>query len=1173
MIRKITAACTSILILSMLFLLCGAADTVDFNISAPIAGHSASVTEFATADYYATASWFCGTESVDRFAVGKVYTAKIDITPYNDISDASFKVNGNMCTLVSEPDGRYSVSYTFPAIAAKYEVYVRSSGNDSATGTSASPYRTLKKAISALSGTGGVVHICDNVSGSGNFAANSLPILITGAGYSGATLTFSNGSGLVANGELIFEDLTISMGDSSHFNDKGNKITIADSVHVPNGKMFHLGAYSSGTVERADLTLGKNSSFGTVYLGGGYLTDSTHGIAGDAFVTLNSASVKALNIGIDSYAANHTGGYLGGNILLTLNGNSTLNSIVNNKKTLNYSDTSVFQIVLNNCTQSISVPAELFDKNRVYIIKSGKNGKVLHAKDKNGKSVSGYFDIVPDKGHVAMVNNNGTSFISHGGRYPLAANADVNITYIKCDYALENCAIDLCGGFSDRDLVSIDADGNIHFHATPEKDNCIFEGWYADEQYTTLVKDGDFVGSSFGIYAKYIPVYLDHAGKEFAVNGVQIRFPGYGNPQGLRFVSSVSNDLLASISDFSDKNSFAAGSDTGYGTVVIPSLYLGKNELFADAEYEYNGKTYKSKTVPAKNLFNTEEDYISYTACVVNIDKSKYTSSYSVRPYIKYYTRSGNLTTAYARMYSSDVVSTTFAAIESGKETAENCDYMRSEIIAAYAEQEGIEVIPQDVLAEINSKTQQYKQNVLNSKNYDVTKATGNVYYVSNSGNDSNDGNSPQTAWATISKVNGSTLASGDVVLFERGDMFRGKISGKAGVTYSAYGEGAKPVINGSTRNYANASYWVQTSVPNVYKLNLTLSSDVGFIAFDHDVTAIGKYDELASLKRVPGITYNGKLFSGINDLDTDLSFSYSTSSRTVYLYSKYGNPGKRFSSIEISTQGHLFSIGGRDIIVDNLHFRYGGSHGVGGGGGKAYYDADGNFLNITSSQNITVKNCIFAWIGGSILSNTTRYGNAVEMYGSVDGYVVDNCWIYQIYDTGITHQYSSSNAVDTMMKDIHYKNNLVEYCHWSIEFYNAPCCNASVETHRKITKNVLVEDNILRMGGYGWGSTTRKGEATLYNSFGLSHKPEETQYFHARNNIFFCSSGRIIRLTSNESERNLTFEGNTYVQTYNKDFSHYCGRVYTYDKDISSLLDGSKQLDDPGCKIYYYAP
>jgi hypothetical protein len=50
----------------------------------------------------------------------------------------------------------------------------------------------------------------------------------------------------------------------------------------------------------------------------------------------------------------------------------------------------------------------------------------------------------------------------------------------------------------------------------------------------------------------------------------------------------------------------------------------------------------------------------------------------------------------------------------------------------------------------------------------------GVTYYVSPTGNDSNDGKSPATAWQTVAKVNSATFQAGDNLLFEGGQTFTG---------------------------------------------------------------------------------------------------------------------------------------------------------------------------------------------------------------------------------------------------------------------------------------------------------------------------------------------------------------------------------------------------------------
>ena len=92
--------------------------------------------------------------------------------------------------------------------------------------------------------------------------------------------------------------------------------------------------------------------------------------------------------------------------------------------------------------------------------------------------------------------------------------------------------------------------------------------------------------------------------------------------------------------------------------------------------------------------------------------------------------------------------------------------------------------------------------------NADELICEGTAYYVSNDGNDENNGLSPQTAWATLQKVNSARFSRGDGVYFERGGTWRGQLWAQEGVIYSAYGEGAKPNIFASPENGADASKW-----------------------------------------------------------------------------------------------------------------------------------------------------------------------------------------------------------------------------------------------------------------------------------------------------------------------------------------------------------------------------
>lgn len=95
------------------------------------------------------------------------------------------------------------------------------------------------------------------------------------------------------------------------------------------------------------------------------------------------------------------------------------------------------------------------------------------------------------------------------------------------------------------------------------------------------------------------------------------------------------------------------------------------------------------------------------------------------------------------------------------------------------------------------------------------TSVFSTVYFVSEStGNDANSGLSSGTAWKSIAKVNVAVLSTGDIIQFKRGDTFAGTITPQtAGVTYAAYGTGAKPIISG----LVSVSGWTLIS-PNIYE-------------------------------------------------------------------------------------------------------------------------------------------------------------------------------------------------------------------------------------------------------------------------------------------------------------------------------------------------------------------
>lgn len=94
-------------------------------------------------------------------------------------------------------------------------------------------------------------------------------------------------------------------------------------------------------------------------------------------------------------------------------------------------------------------------------------------------------------------------------------------------------------------------------------------------------------------------------------------------------------------------------------------------------------------------------------------------------------------------------------------------------------------------------------------------------YYLSNSGNDANNGKSPIAAWRSIDRLNASAanMQAGDSILFQRGNTFTGQIealmSGTNGnpIVLAAYGNGTDPVISGAVR----INSWTKMSGSNIW--------------------------------------------------------------------------------------------------------------------------------------------------------------------------------------------------------------------------------------------------------------------------------------------------------------------------------------------------------------------
>ena len=436
-----------------------------------------------------------------------------------------------------------------------------------------------------------------------------------------------------------------------------------------------------------------------------------------------------------------------------------------------------------------------------------------------------------------------------------------------------------------------------------------------------------------------------------------------------------------------------------------------------------------------------------------------------------------------------------------------------------------------------DAESNQLRNTILASE--DTISVSGTTWYISNDGDDSNAGNSPEASWKTVSAVikHADKIKAGDAVLFKRGDIFRGNLETVSNISYGAYDEGDKPCIYGSKFNYADET-WVSTQTKNVYALRVDITTDIGMIILNH------------------GEAYGYKMLNGVSECNSDYEFYHDINSGIIYMYCSKGRPSQVFYDIELlyNKSGVHVANGAENVYIENLSIKYTGGHGISVG---------------MPVSNVTIKYCEVGWIGGSIhRDDNTRYGNGIQFYGQTTNAVVDHCWVYQCYDAGLTHQYTGAPDGNPEMtaENITYTNNLVEFCTYSLEyFWNWKVNGVPTENANVYMKDILVEDNVMRFAGYGLGKTRPDPVNMGHVVTSLSYNSNEN--FVIKNNIFDMSTLRLFNVSTYE-EANPLFTGNQYIQNADKLLGDAYAENNTKGGRVALKEESLKRFDETGTLV-----
>jgi hypothetical protein len=427
-------------------------------------------------------------------------------------------------------------------------------------------------------------------------------------------------------------------------------------------------------------------------------------------------------------------------------------------------------------------------------------------------------------------------------------------------------------------------------------------------------------------------------------------------------------------------------------------------------------------------------------------------------------------------------------------------------------------------------------------------------------------------------------------VCFKRGDLFRGFVNAQEGITYAAYGVGEKPKFYGWDKSLAEESLWeLYDAEHHIWKMREKIL-DCGTLVFNEG--------EAHSRKLIPSYIQGrfvcredeDRAFDMAREMtkDLDIVCFYTEIMNTtpskgedfpvpeigfhslgdLYLRCDKGNPAAVFSSIEALPKRNMFRVGKNpNVTIDNLCLKYIGAHAIGGGA--------------SCLEGLHVTNCEIGWVGGTIQNyfgidpnypqgrrgTVTRYGNGVEIYGGCKDYLVQNCYVYQIYDAGVTHQVSTGGKFRPLT-GIRYLDNLIEYCVYSIEYFLEKQ-NGDTESYMD---DIEISGNILRFSGYGWGQQ-RHNTHTPAHIKGWSYENTASNY-SVHHNIFDRAAYRMLHLVAKKAESCPVMHDNTYIQKLGLMLGQYGANeveepeILTFDEKVEEKIE--KLLGDQNAKVYY---
>lgn len=465
---------------------------------------------------------------------------------------------------------------------------------------------------------------------------------------------------------------------------------------------------------------------------------------------------------------------------------------------------------------------------------------------------------------------------------------------------------------------------------------------------------------------------------------------------------------------------------------------------------------------------------------------------------------------------------------------------------------------------------------------------TGTAYYVSNDGDDENDGLTPETAWQTLSRMNrelaqheGSAMKSGDAIFLRRGDTFRltdfSLDVSLDGVTISAYGEGDKPILTASSENGTGEDKWqliyeddtgkkiwqyyremgdISRIVLNdgdaIAKRVYEYFDGTGYVSCEatgwagHEAEGVTLLDELLPLEE--SMTEDLTIISRPDRYNADAAYS-ECGTGPLYLRCDKGNPGVLYDSVEFTEYVvcGIIWLSASDVVFDNINFRC---------GGNSYMKSAFNWKGIL---NTVIQNCEFAYGGCTVTYYHERDDGAIVVevqgdgiYNIIENTTIENCYFHDMTASAVTYE-NSLDDTDTVDSYFHFLNNVLVNTHG----IRLDCTSVSLQ----YLSSVKV------CGNYVWNTGHMDQGKLVYTEGSLLMWPGQYGECIVEDNVFYgTEKGHPMNALLSVFVYDYEGWGHTRPSYGNNIYAQYTGRNFG---DFGAENDGKRwSIDDPNLRI-----